>query len=104
LNPDGETAFLGRASSLPCLPAWVYDPTSLLRIPAAMDAPEDDLDIKLQKISGDLIADFDRSLPLLLRKSDGAGGSRIRSKATWRETGRLIASVRTSPMMTGYYY
>ncbi len=55
----------------------------------AMDAPEDDLDIKLQKISSDLIADFDRSLLPLLRKSDGS----VRARATWRETGRLISSV-----------
>ncbi|KAJ0354888.1 hypothetical protein COL154_002080 [Colletotrichum chrysophilum] len=36
-----------------------------------MDAHEDDSDIKLQRISTDLIADFSRSLPLFLRKSDG---------------------------------
>ena len=55
-----------------------------------MDASEDDLDIKLQKISGDLIGDFDRSLPRFLRKGDGFVRSRVRN----REAGRLISSVR----------
>ncbi|WYZ45244.1 hypothetical protein EsH8_VIII_000560 [Colletotrichum jinshuiense] len=36
-----------------------------------MDAHEDDSDIKLQKVSSDLIADLSRSLPLFLRKPDG---------------------------------
>lgn len=55
-----------------------------------MDAPEDDLDIKLQKISGDLIADFDRSLGKFLRRpQDGTVRSRVRS----RETERLVSNV-----------
>ncbi|KAK1755811.1 tubulin folding cofactor D C terminal-domain-containing protein [Echria macrotheca] len=58
-----------------------------------MDAPEEDLDIKLQKISGDLITEFDRSLPLLLRKPDGAGGTVVRSRVRTRETQRLISSL-----------
>ncbi|KAL2266891.1 hypothetical protein VTJ83DRAFT_4168 [Remersonia thermophila] len=58
-----------------------------------MDAPEQDLDIKLHKISGDLIADFDRSLPRFLRKNDGAGGSVVRSRVRTRETDRLISSL-----------
>ncbi|KAK5653892.1 hypothetical protein OQA88_7817 [Cercophora sp. LCS_1] len=57
-----------------------------------MDAPEEDLDIKLQKISGDLIAEFDKSLPSLLRKSDGSGGTVVRSRVRTRETDRLISS------------
>ncbi len=56
-----------------------------------MDAPEDDLDVKLQRISSDLLGDFDRSLPALLRKSNGS----VRTRATWRETGRLTSSVST---------
>jgi hypothetical protein len=61
-----------------------------------MDAPEHDLDIKLQKISGDLIADFDRSLPRFLRKNDGAAGSSVRSRVRTRETDRLISQVSLS--------
>ncbi|KAL2260797.1 hypothetical protein VTK26DRAFT_5110 [Humicola hyalothermophila] len=58
-----------------------------------MDAAEDDLDVKLQKISGDLIADFDRSLRPFLRKQDGAGGASVRSRVRARETGRLVATL-----------
>ncbi|KAK3312404.1 tubulin folding cofactor D C terminal-domain-containing protein [Apodospora peruviana] len=61
-----------------------------------MDAPEEELDIKLQKISGDLIADFDRSLVLFLRKPDrgGAGGLLVvRPRVRSRETERLVSSL-----------
>lgn len=58
-----------------------------------MDAPEDDLDIKLQRISSDLIVDFDRSLQPFLRKPDNAVGSRVRSRVRSRETTRLISNV-----------
>lgn len=54
-----------------------------------MDAPEDDRDIKLQKVSSDFIADFDRSLPAFLRKPDGQLRSRVRN----RETARLTTNV-----------
>ncbi|KAH0427822.1 beta-tubulin cofactor d [Colletotrichum camelliae] len=48
-----------------------------------MDAHEDDSDIKLQRISTDLIADFSRSIPVLLRKSDGHTlRSRVRTSET----------------------
>lgn len=65
-----------------------------------MDAPEEDLDIKLQKIAGDLIADFDRSLPPFLRRQDGAGGAAVRSRVRTRETERLISAVgaRAGPL------
>lgn len=59
-----------------------------------MDAPEDDLDIKLQKISADLITDFDRSLLPYLRKADGAGGTVVRSRVRSSETARLVSTVR----------
>ncbi|KAF4126635.1 tubulin-specific chaperone D [Geosmithia morbida] len=49
-----------------------------------MDAPEE-FDIKLQKISADLIADFDRFLPTFLRKADGNGGSRVYSRVRSRD-------------------
>ncbi len=54
-----------------------------------MDAPEEDFDIKLQRISADLLGDFDRSLLPFLRKSDGS----VRARATWREMGRLTSTV-----------
>jgi hypothetical protein len=58
-----------------------------------MDAPEDDLDIKLQKISADLITDFDKSLLPFLRKQNASGGaSPVRSRVRTRETDRLISS------------
>lgn len=55
-----------------------------------MDAHEDDSDVKLQKISTDLIADFSRSLPLFLRKPDG---QTLRSRVRTSETQRLTSSV-----------
>ncbi|KAL2024589.1 hypothetical protein VTK56DRAFT_7632 [Thermocarpiscus australiensis] len=58
-----------------------------------MDAPEEDLDIKLQKISGDLIADFDKSLPSFLKRQDGAGGTLVRSRVRSRETERLTSTL-----------
>jgi hypothetical protein len=58
-----------------------------------MDAPEEDVDIKLQKASAELIADFDRSLGPFLRKPDGAGGTLVRWRVRSRETERLISSV-----------
>ncbi|KID92154.1 beta-tubulin cofactor d [Metarhizium guizhouense ARSEF 977] len=50
-----------------------------------MDAPDSDFDIKLQKISGDLIADLDRALTTSLRKHDGHGGTQLRSFVRARE-------------------
>lgn len=58
-----------------------------------MDAPEEDQDIKLQRISSDLIEDFDRSLLPYLRKSDGSGGTTVRRRVRSRETGRLVSTV-----------
>jgi hypothetical protein len=58
-----------------------------------MDAPEADFDIKLQKISADLLEDFDRSLPHFLWKPDGHGGTRIRSRVRAKEIFRLTSSV-----------
>lgn len=50
-----------------------------------MDASDSDFDIKLQKISGDLIADLDRALTTSLRKPDGHGGTQVRSFVRARE-------------------
>ena len=58
-----------------------------------MDAAEDDRDIKLQKLSVDFIAEFDKALTPFLRKPDGAGGSRLRSRVRVHETARLISTV-----------
>jgi tubulin-specific chaperone D len=58
-----------------------------------MDAPEEDLDIKLQKISGDLLGAFDNALVPFLRKSDGHGGTEPRSRVRSRDLHGLIARV-----------
>ncbi|KAJ4389901.1 hypothetical protein N0V93_007373 [Gnomoniopsis smithogilvyi] len=58
-----------------------------------MDAPEDDLDIKLQKVSSELIASFDQRLGKLLRKSYGLGGSRVRSRVRVREASHLMSNL-----------
>lgn len=62
-----------------------------------MDAPEADFDVKLQKISADLIADLDRSLTTFLRKPDGQGGTRIRSFVRARET--FLSTTAVSPVV-----
>ncbi|KAH6710491.1 small nuclear ribonucleoprotein [Verticillium dahliae] len=58
--------------------------------PTMEDAPEDDRDVKLQKASSDLIADFDRSLTPFLRKPNGELRTRVRIS----ETARLTSTVR----------
>lgn len=58
-----------------------------------MDAPEEDLDIKLQKISSELITAFDQRLGNFLRKSDGLEGPRVRSRVRVREASHLMANV-----------
>lgn len=50
-----------------------------------MDAPEADFDIKLQKISADLIRDFDEFLPSFLTKKDRNGVVKTRSRVRARE-------------------
>lgn len=55
------------------------------------DAPEEDLDIKLQTVSKDLIADFDARLRPFLRKADGSG--RVRSRVRAREVSHLVSNV-----------
>lgn len=59
------------------------------------DAAEEDLelDIKLQKVSGDLIATFNQRLQPFLRKPDGAGDLRVRSRVRSREAAYLISNV-----------
>ncbi|KAM0530761.1 hypothetical protein ACHAPS_000404 [Verticillium nonalfalfae] len=54
------------------------------------DAPEDDRDVKLQKASSDLIADFDRSLTPFLRKPNGELRTRVRISETARLTSTLL--------------
>jgi len=66
-----------------------------------MDAPEEDYDIKLQKISGDLIAEFDKKLPSFLRKPkpnpsqnvETAATSVIRTRVKTREMHALMAGL-----------
>lgn len=56
-----------------------------------MDAPEEELDVKLQLNSHEFIADFDRSLVPYLRKQDGTGGTSLRSRVRVCETARLVS-------------
>lgn len=58
-----------------------------------MDAFDDEGDIKLQKESADLIADLDQALPKLLRKPDGHGGYRLRSRVRTVEKHRIDEAV-----------
>ncbi|MBE3050013.1 hypothetical protein IMZ48_47435 [Candidatus Bathyarchaeota archaeon] len=58
-----------------------------------MDAFDDEGDIKLQKESSDLIADLDHALPRLLRKPDGHGGYRLRSRVRVVEKNRIDLAV-----------
>ncbi|KAL1848744.1 hypothetical protein Daus18300_013498 [Diaporthe australafricana] len=55
------------------------------------DAPEEDLDIKLQTVSRDLIAEFDTRLKPFLRKADGSGG--VRSRVRAREVSHLVSNL-----------
>ncbi|KAF6782185.1 beta-tubulin cofactor d, partial [Colletotrichum musicola] len=65
-----------------------------------MDAHEDDSDVKLQKISTDLIADFSRSLPIFLRKADGQTlRSRVRTSETQRLTSNLLDPFQELPQL-----
>lgn len=58
-----------------------------------MDAPENELDVKLHRASGDLIAAFDDRLGPFLRKLDDSGGYRIRSCVRTREAVHLMSNV-----------
>lgn len=50
-----------------------------------MNAADDDLDLKIQKLSSDLIVDLDKALITFLRKPDGNGGTRVRSYVRARD-------------------
>ncbi|KAK0750951.1 armadillo-type protein [Schizothecium vesticola] len=67
--------------------------------PPTMDAPEDDLDIKLQQLSGDLITDFDKSLPDFLRKQDGSVRSRVRTRELQRFVSSLLDPFQDLPQL-----
>ncbi|KAI1386305.1 tubulin folding cofactor D C terminal-domain-containing protein [Hypoxylon trugodes] len=54
-----------------------------------MDAPEHDRDALIQKLSADLIADFDQSLTPFLKKPNG----QLRRRVRMRETARLMSHV-----------
>ncbi|RGP78574.1 hypothetical protein FLONG3_3299 [Fusarium longipes] len=72
-----------------------------------MDAPEADIDIKLHKISADLLGDFDRSLPHFLWKPDGHGGtivrSRVRAKEIFRLTNNILDQFQELPQLLDPY-
>jgi hypothetical protein len=69
--------------------------------PLEMDAPEVELDIKLQKVSGDLVTEFERSLGPFLRKSDGSGGLQVRSRVRISETYKIIFGVSRQSSYAG---
>lgn len=50
-----------------------------------MNTADDELDVKLQKISTDLTAELDQALVTYLRKPDGKGGTRVRSYVRARD-------------------
>ncbi|KAM3515255.1 hypothetical protein MY11210_001148 [Beauveria gryllotalpidicola] len=58
-----------------------------------MNAADEDLDNKLQKISSHLLADLDKALVTYLRKPDGSGGTRVRSLVCAREAFAAICDV-----------
>ncbi|KAG5980479.1 hypothetical protein E4U55_003992, partial [Claviceps digitariae] len=68
-----------------------------------MDAPEADYDIKLQKISADLIADLDHGLRTALRKADGRGDTEVRSfvraRETWKSTTLVLDMFQELPQL-----
>ncbi|KAG6195086.1 hypothetical protein E4U10_002288 [Claviceps purpurea] len=73
-----------------------------------MDAPEADHDIKLQKISVDLIADLDHGLKTTLRKADGhEGGTHVRSlvpaRETWKSTTLVLDMFQELPQLLDPY-
>lgn len=55
-----------------------------------MDAAEDDQDVKLQRASADLLADFQNSLNPFLWKTTKSGKTRIRDRVRVRDTARLV--------------
>lgn len=59
-----------------------------------MDAAEDDQDVKLQRASADLLADFQSSLKPFLWKTTKSGKSRVRDRVRVRDTARLANLVR----------
>lgn len=68
-------------------------------IPAAMDAAEEDQDVRLQRASSDLLADLEGSLEPFLWKKSSPDNRRIRRRVRVRETERLIALVRAARLM-----
>ncbi|TAQ85333.1 hypothetical protein B7494_g6343 [Chlorociboria aeruginascens] len=56
-----------------------------------MDAPDDDGDLRLQRVSADLLDDLQRSLHPFLWKKTTSGKTRIRQRVRARETDRLIS-------------
>ncbi|KAK0619919.1 tubulin folding cofactor D C terminal-domain-containing protein [Immersiella caudata] len=64
-----------------------------------MDAPEEDLDIKLQKISSDLLTDFTTALPTFLRKPDGTVRTRVRTRETHRLASSLLDPFQELPQL-----
>ncbi|KAE8442213.1 hypothetical protein EG329_003742 [Mollisiaceae sp. DMI_Dod_QoI] len=55
-----------------------------------MDAAEDDQDVKLERASADLLADFQSSLQPFLWKNTKSGRKQIRNRVRVRDTARLV--------------
>jgi hypothetical protein len=68
-----------------------------------MDVPEADFDIKLQKISGDLISEIDKLLPNLFHKHDSSGALKVRPRVRAREVDRLTGSVCRFPRYSALF-
>lgn len=69
-----------------------------------MDAPEDDRDIKLQRVSADLLADLDSSLKPFLWKTTSSGSAKVRRRVRVRATDRLVVLVWAPWSLYVYIY
>jgi hypothetical protein len=58
-----------------------------------MDAAEEEQEIRLQRVSADLLADFEQSLKPFLWRTLANGEPRIRRRVQDRETDRLVTLV-----------
>lgn len=68
-----------------------------------MDAPEADFDVKLQKISADLLREFDSFLPTFLTKKDRNGTLKTRSRVRAREVNWATSNAsRSLPRRTTF--
>lgn len=62
-----------------------------------MDAPED-RDVKLQKVSGDLLLRFKESVPRLLHEDGSIGPPRSTVDSKEVDSMRILVSIPTTPL------